>query len=88
LAQRFHAAGFEVDVDESSESVSKKVRNAQLQQINYILTVGDAEIENGTAGLRTRDNVVHGEVELDAFQQELEAEVRSKALRSPYSKGD
>ena len=45
----------------SDESVNKKIRNAQLMQYNYMLTVGDKEMENRTIALRTRDNVVHGE---------------------------
>ena len=60
-------AGFICDIDESSESVNKKIRNAQLLQINYMLTVGDKEVENKTVSLRTRDNVVHGEISLAVF---------------------
>ena len=67
VAQKFKKAGFHVEVDSTQESVSKKVRNAQLAQANYILTVGDKEVENQTANLRTRDNVVHGEIQIDDF---------------------
>ncbi len=49
LAQRFKDENFHVQVDSSEESVSKKVRNAQLAQFNYILTVGDKEMENRNA---------------------------------------
>ena len=45
------------------------MRNAQLAQANYIFTVGDQEVEHQTANLRTRDNVVHGEIEIDNFLQ-------------------
>ena len=56
LLQKIKKAGFLCDVDDSSESVNKKIRNAQLMQVNYMLTVGDKEIENQTINLRTRDN--------------------------------
>ena len=54
-------------VDQTSESIGKKVRNAQLNKINYILTIGDKEVENGLLSVRTRDGVVHGEVDLKGF---------------------
>ena len=74
LMQRFKEAGFHVEVDSTSESVSKKVRNAQLAQANYILTLGDQEVEHQTANLRTRDNVVHGEINIDNFLKALQEE--------------
>ena len=67
LAQIFRNSGFHVEVDSTQESVSKKVRNAQLAQANYIFTVGDQEVEHQTANLRTRDNVVHGEIQIQDF---------------------
>lgn len=72
------------DVDDSNESVSKKIRNAELLKINYMLTVGDKEIENKTVSVRTRNNVVHGETSLDSFLKEIETEKREKSLTSSY----
>jgi threonyl-tRNA synthetase len=84
MARAIRQAGFTVDVDHSGESVSKKVRNAQLAQINYMLTIGDSEVENRTLNLRTRDNVVHGEIELSGFLDKISAEKASRSLVSPY----
>ncbi|MBS4165764.1 Threonine--tRNA ligase [Neochlamydia sp. AcF65] len=78
--------GFHVDVDDASESVSKKIRNAQLAQINYILTVGDQEQENKTINLRTRDNVVHGQIKLDELILQIEQERKSRSLETPFKK--
>jgi threonyl-tRNA synthetase len=86
LAQKFKTAGFHCEVDQSSESVSKKVRNAQLSQFNYILTVGDQELENKTASLRTRDNVVHGTIQIDQFVEQIDKERKERSLRSPFQK--
>jgi threonyl-tRNA synthetase len=86
LCKKLKKAGFHCDVDDSNESISKKVRNAQMMQINYILTVGDKEVENQTVALRTRDNIVHGEITLDQFINEIEKEKEERALTSPYSK--
>lgn len=85
LVEKIRKAGFHVDLDASNESVSKKVRNAQLSQINYILTVGDKEVEHRTLNMRTRDNVVHGEVNPDTFIETLVKEKKERSLTSPYS---
>lgn len=85
LKKAIRKAGLLCDVDHSGESVSKKVRNAQLDQVNYILTVGDKEMENRTLNLRTRDNVVHGEVALDSFLDNLIKEKNERSLTSAYS---
>lgn len=80
------AAGFECDVDDSQESVSKKVRNAQLGQVNYMLTVGDKEMENQTVTVRRRDNNVIGEVDLNSVFATLRKESEEKALNSLFEK--
>lgn len=84
LAQRFKKDGFQVEVDAASESVSKKVRNAQLSQVNYMLTVGDKEEEEGKINLRTRNNVVHGTMDIEAFQIAIKKEREDRSLTSPF----
>lgn len=81
-------AGFICDIDDSSESMNKKIRNAQLMQINYMLTVGDKEVENKTIALRTRDNVVHGEMNLASFINTLKTELETKSLTPSFKDAD
>jgi len=85
VAAEIKKAGFICDVDETSESVNKKIRNAQMMQYNYMLTVGDKELENRTIALRTRDNVVHGELKLDAFLSAIEKEAATRSLTSHFA---
>ncbi len=85
LAQKFGDKQIICDIDDTSESVGKKVRNAQLLKTNYLLTVGDKEVENKTIALRTRDNVVHGEIDISDFLAKVEKERAERALMSPYS---
>jgi threonyl-tRNA synthetase len=85
LAKRLKAAGFIVDVDDTKESVGKKVRNAQLLKTNYMLTVGDKELENKTVALRTRDNVLHGEIDISHFLDKVVLERDARSLMSPFS---
>jgi len=55
---------FRVELDARSESVSYKIRDAQLKKIPYILVVGEKEEKNSTVNIRTRDNEVLGESSL------------------------
>ncbi len=75
---------FHVEIDASHESVGKKIRSAQLDQVNYMLTLGDQEVEHRTIALRTRDNVVHGEMGLEDFASKVLKEKQSRALTSPF----
>ena len=60
VRDRLHAEGFYTDVDETSHTLNKKVREAQLAQYNFILVVGDKEQIEGSVNIRTRENVVQG----------------------------
>ncbi len=85
LKAKIEKLGLICDVDEANESVGKKVRNAQLLKYNYMLTVGDKELENKTVALRTRDNVVHGEIDISDFLDKVVKERNERALMSPFS---
>ncbi|MBI5345976.1 MAG: threonine--tRNA ligase [Chlamydiae bacterium] len=85
LLKRFKEEGLSCDIDDSNESVGKKIRNAQLLKINYMLTIGDQEVEKSTISLRTRDNVVHGEMSLQSFLEKVLKEKKEKALISPFT---
>lgn len=61
-----HSQGFEVEVDKSKGSIDRKVRNAQLDQWNYILVAGGQEMEEGTVDVRSRDMQRHGKMRVDA----------------------
>jgi threonyl-tRNA synthetase len=78
IAKEMKAAGLRVDIDERSESTKKKVRDAQLQQYNYILIVGDSEVEHNSVNVRTRDEVVHGETKVDEFISQRQEEIKER----------
>lgn len=85
VVEMMQKAGIRCDLDDSNESIGKKVRNAQLLKVNYMLTIGDKEVENKTVALRTRDNVVHGEVNIALFLSKIVKERETRALMSPFS---
>ncbi|KAK3872070.1 hypothetical protein Pcinc_022831 [Petrolisthes cinctipes] len=62
VQKQLHEAGFQVEYDvDPGDTMNKKIRNAQLEQYNFILVVGEKEATNKTVNVRTRDNKVHGE---------------------------
>jgi len=64
VQKHLHEAGFFVDVDDSSRTLNKKVREAQVAQYNFILVVGAQEEQAGTVNIRTRENEVQGVLSL------------------------
>ncbi len=66
-AAEMEKAGLRTEVDQRSESLKKKVRDAQLQQIPLILTCGAKEQEQGTVSVRTLDGKVRHGIALQEF---------------------
>ncbi len=67
-----------VELDEARESMQKKIRNAQLQKIPYMLVVGDKEAEQGTVSVRLRSGVDLGSLPLDELIERIKTEVASR----------
>ena len=72
------------EIDDSSATMQKKVRSAQLAQFNYILVVGEQEKEAKTVNVRTRDNIVHGMYSVDAFLEIVCKEKHERHLGSAF----
>ena len=53
-AQQLRSEGFRVEVDSRNEKIGKKIREATLEKIPYMLVVGDRDMEAGTVSVRTR----------------------------------
>lgn len=85
VAEEIEAANLPVEIDDSHESISKKVRLAQMDQVNYMLTIGDQECEHNTISLRSRDNTVYGEMPLKAFLEKAEKEYKDRSLTSYFT---
>lgn len=73
-------AGLRATVDDRSESLNKKVREAQLQYIPLILTVGQREREAGTLSVRTLDGAVRHGVAQAAFFERVLPHIRQRRL--------
>jgi len=80
IQKTLDAAGIRAVVDERSEKVNFKIREAQLQKIPYMLVVGDREQENQQVAVRNRKHADQGVKSLDDFITEIKALIASKAV--------
>jgi threonyl-tRNA synthetase len=77
IVRELRAAGLRARADERTESVGKKIRDAELARAPYMLVVGDRELEEGTVSVRH-----HGEGDLGAMKlPELIQRLRGEADR-------
>jgi threonyl-tRNA synthetase len=80
IRDRLEAAGIRTAIDERSEKVNLKIREAQLQKIPYMLVVGDREQQNGQVAVRNRKHGDQGTKTLDEFLSGVRALIDSKAV--------
>ena len=80
LAARLRESGLRPEVDESSETVGKKVRAAQLAKAPYVLVIGDKEIESGAVTVRDREGTETKDVPFEDFTAALVEEALSRRL--------
>ncbi|MCF7866824.1 threonine--tRNA ligase [Candidatus Woesearchaeota archaeon] len=78
VVEELKEAGIRVTKDYKAETLNKKIRNAQLDQVNYILVIGDKEEEQESVNVRTRDNEIHGTKKLEDFKKQLIKEIKDK----------
>jgi len=80
IRERLEAAGIRTSLDERSEKVNLKIREAQLQKIPYMLVVGDREQQNGQVAVRNRKHGDQGVKTLDEFLATVRGLIDSKAV--------
>ena len=78
-AQQLRREGFRVEVDSRNEKIGKKIREATLEKIPYMLVVGDRDMENGTVSVRHRSGEDLGAMTMDAFLSKCLSEIASKS---------
>jgi threonyl-tRNA synthetase len=74
--------GLRAELDVRSESLKKKIRDAQLNQIPLMLTIGEKESQNGTLAIRTLDGVVKYGISHEEFFNRVHTHIR---LRKQHS---
>ncbi len=69
---------FRVSVDSKNEKIGKKIREAQLNKIPYMVIVGQKEAENNEISVRSRKSGDLGSMSLEAFTENLQTEIKNK----------
>ncbi|MEA3230571.1 MAG: His/Gly/Thr/Pro-type tRNA ligase C-terminal domain-containing protein, partial [Thermodesulfobacteriota bacterium] len=72
--------GLRIEVDDRSESLNRKVREAQLKYIPLIITLGPREKESGTFSVRTLDGKVRHGIDRDVFVKSTTANIQNRSL--------
>jgi threonyl-tRNA synthetase len=84
VRERLAGEGLRVDVDDSANSMQKKIRENARQKVPYLLIVGDREAESGTVNVRARGEKAQEALEVGKFAARMRAEV---AARIPNGQG-
>ncbi len=80
-AKALENQGFRVEVDYRNEKIGKKIRDAQMEKVPYMVVVGDRDMENGTVSPRHRTDGDLGAMSLEDFTALLRDVVDSKAKK-------
>jgi threonyl-tRNA synthetase len=77
VLQKLHESGARVIFKDENETVSKKIRDGELQKIPYLLVVGDKEIKNKSVRVRAKNKDL-GEIKLTKFIEKAKVEIEKK----------
>jgi threonyl-tRNA synthetase len=81
VAAELRGADVRVELDDRSESIPRKIREAELRKAPYMLIVGERELEAGTVSVRSHASGDEGASTLDEFAQNLKSKLYSAALQ-------
>jgi threonyl-tRNA synthetase len=78
VAQALRDAELRAEVDERAESIGRKIRDAELRKVPYLLVVGDREAEQRAVAVRRHGEGDQGSEPLDDFVERLQTEARER----------
>lgn len=76
IQEKLQSIGIRVEVDDRSEKIGYKIREAQLSKVPYMLVIGDKEIENRAVAVRSRKDGDLGQISVDEFTNKIQQEVK------------
>ena len=80
VAEQLRVVGLRAEIDESSERMQAKIRDAQMEKVPYMLVIGDQEMEADQVNLRRRDGKKPGAMSIDDFIAQAQEAVEEKRL--------
>ncbi len=79
VADQLREAGLRVEVDERSERMNAKIRDAQVQKVPYMLIMGDRDAEANQVSVRLRSQEDLGGMSIEAFLERAKADIEARA---------
>ncbi|HYF92154.1 MAG TPA: threonine--tRNA ligase [Symbiobacteriaceae bacterium] len=80
VVAKLKAAGLRVEIDERNEKIGKKIREAELARVPFILVCGDKEAEAGAVAVRRRGQIDLGPMAFESFVELASGEIRDKVI--------
>jgi threonyl-tRNA synthetase len=80
LAKKLGKKDIRVEVDDSNETVGKKIREAKLRKTPYVLVIGDREIESDTLAVNQRGAEAPVKIEMKEFIKKLTEKIKKREL--------
>lgn len=81
VKQALEAKGIRCELDDRSEKIGYKIREAQLEKVPYMILMGDKDIENGTISVRSRKEGDIGSMSVEQFLSMALEEIETKAIK-------
>ena len=82
VQKKLQAAGIQrVEIDDRSEKIGYKIREAQLEKVPYMIVAGDKDIENGVVSVRSRKDGDIGQMKLEELIAKLTEEIEKKIIQ-------
>ena len=78
VKEKMDALDMRVEIDARNETMGKKIREAQLQKVPYVIIIGNNEIESGTVSLRARGGIDCGSMSVEEMTNKLFKEIIEK----------
>jgi len=82
LENKLKELNIRVELNDKQETLGKKVRDAQLAKVNYVVTIGDKETDSKTIAIRNRDGKIKFNVKTEEFLNLLKEEISTRSLIS------
>lgn len=80
IYEKLKKEGFRIEFDDRNEKIGYKIREAQLEKVNYMLVLGASEAEQGNISVRDRKTNETTTFEIEAFVKKLKEEISLKTL--------
>lgn len=80
VTKKLKDSGFRVEFDDRAEKIGYKIRQAQMEKVNYMVIVGEKEVESGKISIRRRNGKEEKDLDINEFIESLREEVESKKV--------